>query len=72
MANTRVTYTDEEYRAAARRLHSEPEISVPPFGSLQRCAGGAYVELLFWVPDAAADDMRAERAFNARADHPTR
>src|SRR5438128_12568453 len=36
-----IKYSDDEYREAAKRLRSGPDLSVSPFGSLGRCGKGA-------------------------------
>ena len=61
----RLRYSDEEFRTAAGRMHGDPGMSVPPHGSLQRCDGGAFVDLVLWVPDDEADAIRMEREFNS-------
>jgi len=67
-------YTDEEFRTAAGRMHGDSGISVSPHGSMHRCDGGAFVELVLWVPDAEAEAIRMEREFNSgqRPVHPAR
>lgn len=65
MMNNR-RYRDDEYRRAARRLHAEPEFDVPRHGGLYYVDGGAYVELLLWVPDAAVEVLRREDEINAQ------
>lgn len=67
-------YTDDEYKTAAKRHHGEPGVSVSQWGSVQRCEGGVFVELIAWVPDNEAEAIRMEREFNARGRtvHPAR
>lgn len=62
-----ITYTDEEYREAAKRMRSGPDLTVPVFGLLQRVGDGAFVEMTLWVPNTAAQGIRMERDFNRRA-----
>lgn len=67
-------YTDEEFRTAAKRCFGEPGVSVSQWGSVQRCEGGAFVELMAWIPDNEAEAIRLEREFNnrGRSEHSTR
>lgn len=60
-------YTDEEYREAAKRLRSGPDLTVSLLGALGRSTGGAFVEMTLWVPDEAAAGIRQEREFNNKA-----
>jgi len=55
-------------------MHGDLGISVPPHGSMQRCDGGAFVELVLWVSDDEAEAIRMEREFNSgqRPVHPAR
>ena len=73
-ASRRIRYTDDEFRTAAGRMHGDLGISVPPHGSMQRCDGGAFVELVLWVSDDEAEAIRMEREFNSgqRPVHPAR
>lgn len=67
------TYTDEEFRVAAKRRHGEPGVSVLQYAAVQRCGSGAFVELTVWVPDDAVEVIRMEQEFNSgRSVHPTR
>ena len=69
----RMSYSDDEFRTAAKRLHGEPSMSVSPWAAVQRCSGGAFVELTLWVPDDEAAAIRSEREFNSdRPVHPAR
>ena len=61
------TLTDDLYRTAATHLYGEGrEVTVPQWSHVQRVEGGAFVELVAWVPDAEAEGQRQAQEFNRK------